>query len=151
MRWQIEWLFKRLKQGLPRHRLPVKGWERAQACVHLCLLVCCLQEQEAQERSAVRDGRLSEAEVGAVQEGDEPDQPTPRGVISHWGLARWEWETLRTLLPGSWTRQRVQDGLPQWRRDLVSRPRDKRLAQESEVQDWLGQQLALPQKEVAAA
>jgi hypothetical protein len=150
-RWQIELLFKRLKQGLQLHLLPVKVWARAQAYVHLCLLVWCLQEQEAQELSALLSGLLIEPEVGPVQEQDEPDQPMSAGVISHWGLARWELETLRTLLRGSWTRQRVQDCLPQLRRYLVSRQRDKRLSQETEVQHWLLQQLALPQKEVAVA
>jgi hypothetical protein len=150
-RWQIELLFKRLKQGLQLHLLPVKVWERAQTYVHLCLLVWCLQEQEAQELRALLDGLLIEPEVGPVQEQDEPDQPTSAGVISHGGLARWELETLRSLLRGSWTRQRMQDCLPQVRRYLVSRSRDKRLSQESEVQHWLRQQLALPQKEGAAA
>ena len=96
-------------------------------------------------------GLLIEPEVGPVQEPDEPGQPAPRWVISHWGLARCEVETLRTLLRGSWTRQRVHDCLPQLRRYLVSRPRDKRLSQETEVQHWLRQQLALPQKEAAVA
>ncbi len=150
-RWQIELLFKRLKQGLQLHLLPVKLWERAQAYVHLCLLVWCLQEQEAKALSALLSGLLIEPEVGPVQEQDEPGQQTPTWVISHWGLARWELETLRTLLRGSWTRQRVHDCLPQLRRYLVSRQRDKRLSQETEVQHWLLQQLALPQKGAAAA
>src|SRR5437764_5057654 len=97
-RWQIELLFKRLKQGLHLHLLPVKLWERAQAYVHLCLIVWCLQEQEAQELSVVLSGLLIEPEVGPVQEQDEPGQQTPTWVISHGGLARCELETLRTRL-----------------------------------------------------
>jgi hypothetical protein len=150
-RWQIELLFKRLKQGLHLHLLPVKLWERAQTYVHLCLMVWFLQEQEAQELSVVLSGLLNEPEVDPVQEQDEPDQLTPRWVISHGGLARCELETLRTLLHGSWTRQRMQDCLPQLRRYLVSRQRDKRLSQETEVQHWLRQQLAVLQKEAAVA
>jgi len=150
-RWQIELLFKRLKQGLQLHLLPVKQWQRAQAYVHLCLLVWCLQEQAAQELSALLDGLLIEPEVGAVQQAEEPKPSLTTGVISHGGLACWELETLRSLLRGSWTRQRVQDCLPQLRRYLVSRPRDKRPAQESEVQRWLGQQLAPPPRAGAVA
>src|SRR3981081_1206855 len=56
----------------------------------------------------------------------------------------------RALLRGSWTRQRVRDCLPEVRRYLVSRHRDKRLSQETEVQQWLLQQLARPQKGAAA-
>ena len=150
-RWQIELLFKRLKQGLHLHLLPVKLWERVQAYVHLCLIVWYLQEQEAQELSAILSGLLIEPEVGPVQGQDEPGQQTPTWVISHWGLARCELEMLRTLLQGSWTRQRVHDCLPQLRRYLVSRQRGKRLSQETEVQQWLLQQLAMPQKEAAVA
>ena len=58
VRWQIELLFKRLKQGLQLHLLPVKLWERAQAYVHLCLIVWSLQEQEAQARVFAACGAL---------------------------------------------------------------------------------------------
>jgi hypothetical protein len=150
-RWQIEVLFKRLKQGLQLHLLPVKLWERAQAYVHLCLIVWSLQEQEAQELSEVLSGLLIEPEVGPVQEEDEPGQPTSRWVISHWGLARCELETLRTLLRGSWSRQRLRECVPEIRRYLVSRQRHKRLSQETEVQHWLLQQLGMPQRETTVA
>ena len=141
-RWQIELFFKRLKMGLHLYLVPVQVWERARAYVHLCLLVWALQEHEAQELSALLSRLLSEPEVGPVQDGDEPEQSTPTWVISHGGLARCEVQTLRTLLRGSWTRQRVQDCLPQLRRYLLSRSRHKRLAQETEVQHWLLHHLA---------
>src|SRR5712691_484139 len=51
VRWQIELVFKRIKQGLHLHLLPVKRWERAQTYVHSCLIVCALQQQEAQALS----------------------------------------------------------------------------------------------------
>lgn len=149
-RWQIELLFKRLKQGLQLHLLPVKLWERAQAYVHLCLIVWSLQEQEAQELSELLVGLLSEPEVGPQEEPAEDEADKPSWVISHWGLARCELETLRTLLRGSWTRQRLRDCLPTLRRYLVSRQRQKRLSQETEVQHWLLQQLGLPEKEAIA-
>ena len=150
-RWQIELLFKRLKQGLQLHLLPVKLWERAQAYVHLCLIVWSLQEQEAQALSELLAGLLNEPEVGQQDEPveDEPEQPI--WVISHWGLARCELETLQTLLRGSWTRQRLRDCLPALQRYLVSRQREKRLSQETEVQHWLLQQLGLPEKEALIA
>ena len=55
-RWQIELFFKRLKQGLHLHLLPVQLWERAQAYVHLCLLVWALQEQETQDLREMLSG-----------------------------------------------------------------------------------------------
>jgi hypothetical protein len=148
-RWQIELFFKRLKQGLYLHLLPVKLWERARASVHLSLIVWSLQEQEAQELSEALNGLLREPEVGPLLEQEEQQQRT--WVISHWALGCCELETLRTLLRGSWTRQRLCDCLPNLRRYLVSRQRFRRISQETEVQQWLLQQLALPGKEAIAA
>lgn len=151
VRWQIELFFKRLKQGLDLHLLPVKVWERAQAYVHLCLLVWALQEQEAQQLSELLGGLLREPEVNPVQEPAEMEQDEPTWVISHGGMARCELETLRTLLLGSWTRQRIRDCLPDVRRYLVSRQRPRRLSQETEVQAWLLQRLDKLEMEVAVA
>src|SRR6266702_3211716 len=150
-RWQIELLFKRLKHGLQLHLLPVKLWERAQASVQLCLIVWSLQEQEAQELSELLVGRLREPEVGPLEEPAEDAAENPTWVVSHWGLACCELSTLRTLLRGSWTRQRLRDCLPALRRYLVSRQRQTRLSQETEVQQWLRQRLGLPEKEAIAA
>lgn len=148
-RWQIELFFKRLKQGLHLHLLPVKRWERARAYVHLSLIVWSLQEQEAQELSQELSGLLIEPAIGPLQEREEQEQPT--WVISHWGLACCELETLCTLLRGSWTRQRLRNCLPDLRRSLVSRQRYRRLSQETEVQQLLLQRLAMPEKEAIAA
>jgi Transposase DDE domain len=151
VRWQIELFFKRLKQGLDLHLLPVKAWERAQGYVHLCLLVWALQEQEARALSDLLGGLLREPEVNPVQEPAEREQDEPTWVISHGGLARCELETLRVLLLGSWTRQRIRDCLPDVRRYLVSHQRPKRLSQETEVQAWLLQRLGTLEKEVTVA
>src|SRR6266568_3033486 len=150
-RWQIELLFKRLKQGLQLHLLPVKLWERAQAYVQLCLIVWALQEQEAQALSELLAGLLSEPEVGPLEEPVEDEPEHPIWLISHGGLARCELETLRTLLRGSWTRQRLRDCLPALQRYLISRQRAKRPSQETEVQHWFLQQLGLPPKEALIA
>lgn len=150
-RWQIELLFKRLKQGLRLHLLPVQLWERAQAYVHLCLIVWALQEQEAQALSELLAGLLNEPEVGQLDEPVEDEPEPPLWVISHGGLARCELETLQTLLRGSWTRQRLRDCLPALQRYLVCRQRQTRLSQETQVQHWLLQQLGLPQKEALLA
>ncbi len=149
-RWQIELLFKRLKQGLHLHLVPVKLWERAQAYVHLCLIVWWLQEQEAHSLGELLGGLLIEPEVGSLQEQNEQEQQAPMWVISDGGLAHCELETLRTLLRGSWTPQRLRDCLPDVRRYLVSRQRQRRLSQETEVQQWLLQRLDFPEKEALA-
>lgn len=85
----------------------------------------------------VLSGLLIEPEVSPVQEQDEPGQLTPTwcSVIGAWRVVSW-----RRCGP-----------LQVVRRFLVSRQRDKRLSQETEVQHWLLQQLVRPQKEAAAA
>ena len=131
------------------HLLPTKLWEQAQTYVHLSLIVWSLQEQEAQELSEVLSGLLVEPAIGPLQE-DEEQESSP-WVISHGGLACCELETLRTLLRGSWTRQRLRDCLPSLRRYLVSRQRCRRPSQENEMHHWLLQRLAIPGKEDNAA
>jgi hypothetical protein len=144
-RWQIELFFKRLKQGLLLHWVPIKEWSRAQAYVHLCLIVWALQEQNAEELGGMLAGLLTEPEVGGLEEPRESEEPT--WVICHWRLAQCELETLQTLLRGSWTRQRQRDCLPDLQRYLVSRDRQKRRSQEMEVQGWLFQRFGLAAKE----
>jgi hypothetical protein len=144
-RWQIELFFKRLKQGLRIHLVPVQLAERARACMHLSLIVWSLQEREAQELSSALSVLLIEPEVNPFLEPEEPN------VISHAGMAKCGLETLRLVLRGSWTFQRVQDCLPDLRRYLTSRHRRKRLSQETEMQHWLLQKLAGPEKEASAA
>jgi hypothetical protein len=87
--WRIELFFKRLKQGLHLHLLPVRLWKRARASVHLSLIVWSLQEQEAQDLSEALSGLLCEPEVGPLLEQEEQQQRT--WVISHWG---WSAEAL---------------------------------------------------------
>jgi len=133
-RWQIELLFKRLKQGLQVHLLPVKVWERARTYVQLCVLVWWLHEQEAAELSGLLLDLLSEPQgewLVVVQEGEER---SVEAVLSHTGVSTCVLETVRMALRGSWSRQRVQECLPQLRRYLVSRPRPRRPSQEAEVQ-----------------
>jgi hypothetical protein len=142
-RWQIELLFKRLKQGLQLHLVPVKVWQRARAYVHLCLIVWALQEQEAQTISQMLAELMHEPQVGEVLEPVEEENGPSMWVLSHWGLAASTLDTLRTMLRGSWTQQRLRACLPQLQRFLLSRHRDKRPLQEASVQGWLSQKEVL--------
>jgi hypothetical protein len=91
----------RLKQGLHLHLLPVKLWERAQAYVHLCLIVWCLQEHEAQEFSGGPQ-RAADRPGGQSRAGTRRAGPANADMVfSHWGLARCELETLWTLAGGA--------------------------------------------------
>jgi hypothetical protein len=142
-RWQIELLFKRLKQGLQVHLLPAKLWERAQVYVHLCVLVWWFAEQEATELTELMGGLLTEPQVGSLC-GLTDEEPQAAQVLSHGGLATCALENLRTTLRGVWSRQRLRDCWPDLRRFLLSRHRQRRPSQEAEIQQWLGHRLALP-------
>lgn len=136
-RWQIELFFKRLKQGLMLHLVPVKEWERARAYVHLCVLSWLLQAQNAQELREELMQLLKEPEVGVLEETEEETGALSGWVISRWMLEDTTLETLQTLLRGMWTQQRIRDCLPELQRYLTSRDRPKRRSQEKEVQQWL--------------
>jgi hypothetical protein len=150
-RWQIELVFKRLKQGLLLHVLPIKLWERARIYVHLCLIVWSLQEREAQVLSEQLTGLLSEPAVGKPLEETEEESDEPQWVISHWQLMRTQLDRLRMILHGAWSSKRWQGCLPFLLRYFASRRRPKRVAQETEVLAWLQKRATpLAKKGVAA-
>lgn len=136
-RWQIELVFKRLKQGLQLHVLPMKLWERAKVYVHLCLIVWSLPEQAAQVLSSQLTGLLCEPAVGEPLEQTEVESEEPQWVISHWQLMRTQLDRLRMIVHGTWSSRRWQDCLPLLLRYFVSRRRPTRVSQETEVLAWL--------------
>jgi DDE family transposase len=150
-RWQIELVFKRLKQGLLLHVLPMKIWERAKIYLHLCLIVWSLQEQEVQVLSEQLAGLLQEPVVGEALPETEEEDLEPQWVLSHWQLMRTQLDRLRMLLHGTWSSRRWQDCLPLLLRYFASRRRPKRVSQETEVLAWLQKRASsLAKKEVAA-
>lgn len=140
-RWQIELLFKRLKQGLQVHVVPLKLWERARVYTQLCLIVWCLHEQQEQTLSEQLTTLLQEPSVGREVATSQEEQEPPIWAISHWGLMQTTLQTLRNLLYGSWSERRLQDCLPQLQRYLVTRARTGRGFQETQVRCWLLQHL----------
>jgi hypothetical protein len=150
-RWQIELVFKRLKQGLQLHLLPVKCWERARVYVQLCLILWSLQEQDSQQIYEQLVDLLREPQVGKLLEQTAEEQQEPEWVISRWGLMRCQVDALRTLFHGSWPPERLLHCLPDLRRYLVTRQRKKRVCQDTQVRAWLLQRLARSANEGRAA
>ena len=139
-RWQIELFFKRLKQCLRLHQLPVKDWERASCIVHLHLIVWWMQEQEAQWMREVLSAALAPmsediVELGVDSDVQEESQDEP-WILSSWTLAHFCSEEVRTMLRGAWTRQRKQACQQALRRYVRSHPR-QRGHRESEQRAWL--------------
>lgn len=126
-RWQVELLFKRLKQQLRVADLRCRKPDALEATVRAILVAWALQEQVATE---LRGLVLREAR-------------DPRGPASSWLLIGLSVQTLREQVRGSWTLARVRTCLVGLIRFLVSSPR-KRRQQESELRAWLEQRLLLP-------
>jgi hypothetical protein len=138
-RWQIELLFKRIKQCLHLHAVPVKDWERASCLLHLNLIGWWLQEQEAAWLRGVLSSVLA-PDPEAIREWESDEERDVRqeaeGILSSWTLAHFCCEQVRTMLRGAWTRQRIQHCQHALRRYVSSRKR-KRGHRESEQRAWL--------------
>ncbi len=139
-RWQIELLFKRLKQCLHLHQLRHQDWERASSVVQLYLIVWWLQEQEAQWMREVLTSVLQPLaeDVCEVSEGEESqgEQEAEDWIRSHWTLAHFCCEQVRTMLRGAWSRRRIQECQKGLRRYVRSHP-PKRGHRESEQRTWV--------------
>jgi len=125
-RWQVELLFKRLKQQLRVADLRCRNPEALEATVRALLVAWALQEQVVTElRAQLPSGSR------------DPKQPA-----SSWLLVGLSVATLREQVRGTWTLSRVRECLLGLVRFLVSSPR-KRRQQEAEVRVWLEQRLSL--------
>jgi hypothetical protein len=131
-RWQIERLFKALKQFLDVGDLPSRSAASAVPLVWLRVLVWLLQ---APLHTALKTDLQALADPA-------PDTlpgclPTAEAVVSGWTLNVVLLDGLIQAIRGTWTLTRVQDCLPRLRRYLVSHPRDDREHQMTEVVAWL--------------
>lgn len=116
-RWQIELLFKRMKQLLRTHRVRCKRPAMAEATVRALLVAWVLQE------------RLAET-LREAMEGDGQWQ------VSSWRVCQLSLETLRQEVLGTWTRERLRACVSRLVRFLCNSPR-KRSQQETQIRAWL--------------
>jgi DDE family transposase len=133
-RWQIELVFKRLKQQLRVADLRCREQAALEATVRALLVAWALTEQVACEVRALLPTGAAEA----------------RQATSSWLLAGLSVQTLRVQVRGSWTVARIRACLPRLVRFLLGSPR-KRRHQEAEVRQWLEERLcpAQPLRQVA--
>jgi hypothetical protein len=123
-RWQIELVFKRIKQLLRVSAIRSKERDQVEATVRALLVAWALQEQlTAELRALLPSGARS-----------------PTHPASSWLLAGLSVMTLRVQVRGRWTLRRLQVCLPRLVRFLVSSPR-KRRQQEADVRQWLEERL----------
>jgi len=119
-RWQIELVFKRLKQLLRVQAIRAKRQQAVEATIRALVVAWALEEQIANEVRSLLPTRAYEAHAPA----------------SSWLLARLGVATLRTVVRGSWTLAGIRACLALVVRLLVT-SRRKRRQQESEVRAWL--------------
>jgi hypothetical protein len=129
IRWQIELLFKRMKQMLNMHPIQSKRQDSVQATIRALLVAWVLQEQQAaQVRSLLH--QLVHSALSQTME-----LPVAR-PISSWSVSKLCLQTLRQQVLGQWSMARLRACLPRLQRFLTSKRR-KRGHQESDVRQWL--------------
>ncbi len=159
-RWQIELVYKRLKQLLKLGRVASKQREMVEATIPLRLIAWALQEEEASQLRAQLALAAEEPaqpveyaeEVGAVEEADMVEaqeqecaretqselveQLSYEGPISTWLLTSLCLDCLTQQVRGSWTAARLRACLSRLRRFCGSSPR-RRIHQETSLRAWL--------------
>lgn len=103
-RWQIEVLFKRIKQVLSMHLLPAQTPQGAQAMICALLVAWLLIEEDVESLRR------------QLSDGEPVDCP-----LSSWRLAHLAFESLHKVLEGHWTPARLRAVLPELRRLFVER------------------------------
>lgn len=137
-RWQIELVFKRLKQLLNLHCISIQDWSRARVTAQLHLIVWLLQEEVQNGlREAFQSLGQSELCDYDLEEDDESSN-----VISSWGIAHLSLEQVKIMLRGTWPTKRIIACLDQLRRYFFTRSRQKRPHQQTGFQVWLSHKMS---------
>lgn len=122
-RWQIELLFKRMKQMMNMHVIRSKTPKGCESSLLAWLVIWALQEREAQEARAV----LQQVHQCL----NSPVLDIPEGDLSPWLLTDICLQTLSMAIRGYWTRARLDLCLPDLQRFLYGNPRKRRLQSSS--------------------
>jgi hypothetical protein len=142
-RWQIELVFKRMKQILRLNHVRSKHPETVQATLFALWIAWALQEQEGQWLRAHLEAlpqviapnssdtsRTMEETAGSAAADTNFDGP--EGPVSSWLLATLVLQTVRQSVLGQWTLARLRAVLPRLRRLLCGSHR-RRVHQERQI------------------
>jgi hypothetical protein len=119
-RWQVELVFKRMKQLLRLNQIRSTNLSSVEATVRALLIAWALHE----------------ATVGHLRALLPTGTSTEVMPVSSWRLTGLSLDTLRQQVQGTWSEARLRACLPRLRRFLASSPRRRR-HQESAVRAWL--------------
>jgi hypothetical protein len=134
-RWQVELVFKKMKQLLRLNQIRSTHRTSVEATVRALLIAWALQESTTTWLRTLLRATASPENV----------------VVSGWLVSGLGLETLRQQVQGRWSEARLQACLPRLHRFLCSRPR-RRGHQESAVRTWLEQRAgAHPDRQQKAA
>ena len=124
-RWQVELVFKRMKQLLRLNQIRSTHLTSVEATVRALLIAWALHEDTV-------------VTLRALLPTATPLDATP---VSSWLLTGLGLDTLRQQVQGTWSEARLRACLPRLRRFLASSPRRRR-HQESAVRAWLDSRAA---------
>ncbi len=131
-RWQVELVFKRMKQLLRFNQLRSTHRTTVEATIRALLVAWALQDGIVAELRAL----LPPAHPSGPSSTHPDTHPDGRLVVSTWSLVGLGLETLRQQVQHRWSLARLRTCLPRLRRFLCSRPR-RRAHQETAVRAWL--------------
>jgi len=126
-RWQVELLFKRIKQLVRLHRLRSDDLQSNQAVLGAMLVGWILLEQQVSQARRQLHGKTAERVTGP---------------LSTWALCAMFAQSLHTMILGTWTWSQIRASLSQVQRLLLYHPQN-RVHQESDVVTQLAQTLYL--------
>jgi hypothetical protein len=134
-RWQVELVFKKMKQLLRLNQIRSKHRTSVEATVRALLIAWALHESTTTWLRTLLRATASPESV----------------VVSSWLVSGLGLDTLRQQVQGRWSEAHLQACLPRLHRFLCSRPR-RRGCQESIVRTWLEQRAcARPDRRPKAA
>ncbi len=123
-RWQIELVYKRMKQMLKLNQIRSKARVQAEASVRALVIAWALQEAEATQIRSL------------LPTGDEAATLPAEAPVSSWLLTALCLDLLRHQVHGQWSARRLHACLPRLRRFLCCSPR-RRAHQEADIRQWL--------------
>ena len=121
-RWQVELVFKKMKQLLRLNQIRSQHRTSVEATVRTLLVAWALHEDTTTLLRTLLHTTV----------------PPELSVVSSWLLSGLGLDTVRQQVHGTWSAARLQACLPRLRRFLCSRPR-RRGQQETAVRAWLTQ------------
>jgi hypothetical protein len=138
-RWQIEMLFKRIKQLLEQHRLRARTEETAKVTIAAILVSWILQQGVAREIRSLLTNVYQELEGEGEMKEEEGEEVMQ--MVSEWRLQKVSVDLFRQQVQGPLTRQKVFACAPRLQRHLRDSPRKR-------VHQWqrVTQRLVDPEK-----